>query len=74
MGFGKPTADDPNNRRPFSAFGHGGVTGTDVWADPENKLIYVYLTNRFSPTRDNDRYMDNGIQRMFQAALYDCLE
>ncbi len=73
MGFGKPTPDDPNNRRPFSAFGHGGVTGTDVWADPENEIIYVYLTNRFSPVRDNDRYMDLGIQRMFQAAIYDSL-
>ncbi len=37
---------------PYS-FGHTGYTGTSVWADPERKLVVIFLTNRVYPTRDN---------------------
>ena len=33
------------------SFGHSGFTGTFVWADPENQLVYIFLSNRVYPTR-----------------------
>ena len=31
---------------PASTFGHTGFTGTAVWADPENNIVYIFCTNR----------------------------
>lgn len=36
-----------------SIFGHTGFTGTCVWADPEKKLIYIFLSNRTYPNTGN---------------------
>ena len=55
---------------PASSFGHGGFTGTNVWVDPENKLIYVFLCNRVSPFPWNTRLMDLGIFPQLQKAIY----
>ena len=59
LGFDKPAEidDETGKRGPgpsskFSSdwcFGHTGFTGTCVWADPETKLIYVFLSNRTYP-------------------------
>lgn len=38
------------------AFGHSGFTGTYAWADPANGLIYVFLSNRVYPTRNNKAF------------------
>lgn len=38
------------------AFGHSGFTGTYAWADPTNGLVYVFLSNRVYPTRDNKAF------------------
>ena len=32
-----------------SAFGHGGFTGTVLWIDPQNELIFIFLSNRVHP-------------------------
>ena len=60
-GFDKPEKDNDTRTEPYPAksssagtFGHTGFTGTCVWADPESKLIFVFLSNRIYPT-------DNGI-------------
>ncbi|WP_181233998.1 serine hydrolase domain-containing protein [Enhygromyxa salina] len=37
------------------AIGHLGFTGTSVWIDPVTAGIYVLLSNRVHPTRDNPR-------------------
>lgn len=34
-------------------FGHTGFTGTSFWADPENNLVVIILTNRTFPHRSN---------------------
>ena len=41
LGWGRPGVAAPGSRR---AFGHGGVSGTDLWIDPEHDLVTVYLT------------------------------
>jgi CubicO group peptidase (beta-lactamase class C family) len=56
LGFDKPERDNTTRKEPYPAsfvsdgtFGHTGFTGTCTWADPKNKLIYVFLSNRVSP-------------------------
>lgn len=39
-----------------STFGHTGFTGSCAWADPENDLVFVFLTNRTYPSMNNYRY------------------
>jgi CubicO group peptidase (beta-lactamase class C family) len=41
LGWGKPGIASPASA---SAFGHGGVSGTRLWIDPDHDLVYVYLT------------------------------
>ena len=37
------------------SYGHSGYTGTFVWADPTDKLLFVFLSNRVYPDRDNHK-------------------
>jgi CubicO group peptidase (beta-lactamase class C family) len=37
------------------SFGHTGFTGTSVWADPDRKIVVIFLTNRVHPTRANNK-------------------
>ena len=60
LGFDKPEKDNATRKEPYpainvspSTFGHLGFTGTCTWADPENKIIIVLLTNRVHPTAKN---------------------
>lgn len=32
-----------------AAFGHGGFTGTVLWIDPQQKTVFVFLSNRLHP-------------------------
>jgi len=56
--FDKPLLDTSLNGTPSKlasrrSFGHMGFTGTFVWADPDNGLIFVFLCNRTYPDRGN---------------------
>jgi len=37
------------------SYGHSGYTGTFVWADPTNQLLFVFLSNRVFPDRENHK-------------------
>ncbi|MEO1010330.1 MAG: serine hydrolase [Bacteroidota bacterium] len=52
------------------SFGHAGFTGTFVWADPENELIYIFLSNRVYPTRENRNLYELNIRPAVQQAFY----
>jgi CubicO group peptidase (beta-lactamase class C family) len=41
VGWGKRRVASPGSA---SAFGHGGMSGTRLWIDPEHDLVFVYLT------------------------------
>lgn len=56
LGFDKPEKHTtrsvdvyPAKGASGSTFGHTGFTGTCVWADPENDLLFVFLSNRVNP-------------------------
>jgi beta-N-acetylhexosaminidase len=55
-GFDKPEKDNATRPEPYPTisaspftFGHTGFTGTCAWADPTNKLVMVFLSNRVHP-------------------------
>ena len=58
---------------PKSTFGHTGFTGTCVWADPENDLIYVFLSNRVYPNAENNRLLDEGIRTKIHDIIYEAM-
>ena len=80
LGFDKPLIDnqkyDRNNAYPCpgaspQSFGHSGFTGTFIWADPTNGLIYIFLSNRVYPTRTNNKISDLNVRTEILQVMYD---
>jgi len=74
LGFDKPQLDDSSPTCgcvPMSSFGHSGFTGTYVWADPENKIVYVFLSNRTFPTMENKMLSTYNIRTEIQRVIYE---
>lgn len=58
----------------MNSFGHTGFTGTSVWADKDNGVYVVLLTNRVYPTRDNReivRFRPKVTDAIAEAVLYE---
>lgn len=55
---------------PKSSFGHTGFTGTLVWADSENDLIYVFLSNRTYPHADNNNLLKDHVRTDIHDIIY----
>ena len=53
------------------SFGHSGYTGTFVWMDPENQLMYIFLSNRVFPTRNNSLISDLNVRTEILSAIYE---
>ena len=53
------------------SFGHSGFTGTFAWADPENGLIFVFLSNRVYPSADENKLAKLGIRGKIHRTLYE---
>ena len=80
LGFDKPNlqyAGENNNAAkdagPLS-FGHTGFTGTMTWMDPATGLLYIFLSNRVNPTRENTRLYQMNTRTKIQQVLYDALD
>ena len=59
---------------PASVYGYAGFTGTAVWADPDNELVYVFLSNRLCPDVWNTKLADMKISKKIQELIYQSLE
>lgn len=57
-----------------NSFGHTGFTGTAVWADPDNKLIYVFLANRVYPSSDNNGLFRDHVRAEIHNVIYRALD
>lgn len=81
LGFDKPLlgerdgtpGDYPCPGAPPSSFGHSGFTGTYVWADPENEISYVFLSNRVHTTRTNQLLYEMDIRTNILQSVYDSI-
>jgi beta-N-acetylhexosaminidase len=80
FGFDKPEKDNKIRKDPYPSslaspqtFGHTGFTGTCVWVDPRYDIVYVFLSNRVYPTRDNPRLSSLQVRGKIQDAIYRAL-
>ncbi|PHI21765.1 hypothetical protein CEQ90_00315 [Lewinellaceae bacterium SD302] len=53
-----------------ATFGHTGFSGTCVWADPDNDLVFVLLTNRIHPDPNNKRLAKLGTRARVHKQVY----
>ncbi|TAH12367.1 MAG: serine hydrolase [Sphingobacteriia bacterium] len=80
LGFDKPEKDNLTRKDPYpsksvssNSFGHTGFTGTCVWVDPDKELVYIFLSNRVTPTRNNNKLSQLNVRSNIQEAIYQAL-
>lgn len=75
LGFDKPVTDGDGGPTcsciSLASFGHTGFTGTIAWADPEQEIVYVFLSNRVYPDAQNKKLITLGIRTEIMQAIYD---
>lgn len=79
LGFDKPLVGNARLSpcgalAPPSVYGHTGFTGTCFWIDPDNNLIYVFLSNRVYPNRANNKLGSLDIRTRIQDAIYKAID
>ncbi|WP_299756814.1 glycoside hydrolase family 3 N-terminal domain-containing protein [uncultured Pontibacter sp.] len=73
LGWDKPAPDGngpTSSLASQSTFGHTGFTGTAAWSDPENKLIYIFLSNRVYPDASNNKLVKYNIRTRIHDVIY----
>jgi CubicO group peptidase (beta-lactamase class C family) len=81
LGFDKPEKDNSTRKEPYPAkwvsantFGHTGFTGTCVWADADNDLIYIFLSNRVHPLGgDNTKLLKQNVRPQIHDVFYESI-
>lgn len=80
LGFDKPfleyKGENSNTAKDASSesFGHTGFTGIMVWMDPKEELLYLFLSNRVLPTRENTTLYKLNTRTNIQQVLYDAIK
>jgi CubicO group peptidase (beta-lactamase class C family)/beta-glucosidase-like glycosyl hydrolase len=76
LGWDKPVQSEWNSPTSIYAsprtFGHTGFTGTCLWVDPEFNLVYVFVSNRVFPDR-NDKLIKTNIRSRIQDVIYEAI-
>ena len=74
FGFHTPKASGESSIVPAKAstriFGHQGFTGTVVWCDPKEELIFVFLSNRVCPDAEPNKLAKSGIRLKAHELVY----
>ncbi|WP_369750882.1 serine hydrolase [Pontibacter sp. BAB1700] len=78
LGFDRPAKPGAQNSNaapsaPVESFGHSGFTGTYTWVDPVNNLVYVFLSNRVNPTRENNKLSKLNTRTGVLQVVYDAM-
>ncbi|MFD2248358.1 glycoside hydrolase family 3 N-terminal domain-containing protein [Pontibacter ruber] len=79
LGFDRPSKPGSENGNaaksaPAESFGHSGFTGTYTWIDPVNDLVYVFLSNRVNPTRENSKLSKLNTRTNVLQVVYEAIE
>ncbi len=83
LGFDKPligndtlsiTKSYPAPQVSPESFGHAGFTGTFVWADPKEQLVFIFLSNRVYPSRTHRNIYNLNIRPALQQVFYTTLK
>jgi CubicO group peptidase (beta-lactamase class C family) len=79
LGFDKPSLNNsrlsdkeayPIKGASPESYGHSGYTGTFVWVDPKYNLVYIFLSNRVYPTRNNNKISEMNVRTEIQKVIY----
>jgi len=80
LGFDKPEKDNATRKDPYPSysaspltFGHTGFTGTCIWMDPENHLVFIFLSNRVNNNGDANRFLRMNVRPKIHEVIYDSL-
>jgi beta-glucosidase-like glycosyl hydrolase/CubicO group peptidase (beta-lactamase class C family) len=76
VGFDKPQLEEIGPTCgcvSMTSFGHSGFTGTYAWADPDEELVYVFLSNRTYPTQENQLLLSYNIRTEIQRLIYEAI-
>ena len=79
LGFDKPEPDKSKESptcesASLTSFGHTGFTGTYAWADPDNGLVYIFLSNRVHPEAENKKLSKLNVRTNIHQVFYDALK
>jgi CubicO group peptidase (beta-lactamase class C family) len=69
----KSTYGYPSKFASPQSYGHTGYTGTCVWVDPKENLIYILLSNRVNP-EVNNRLSTLNIRPRIQDVIYKAIQ
>ena len=75
-GFDKPQlsgAGPTCNCVSMLSFGHTGFTGTIAWVDPEEEIVYIFLSNRTWPDAENRKLIQMNTRSKIQEVIYNSL-
>jgi beta-N-acetylhexosaminidase len=75
-GFDKPQLSGPGPTCEcvsMLSFGHTGFTGTIAWADPEEQIVYIFLSNRTWPDAENRKLIKLNTRSEIQQVIYNSL-
>lgn len=71
LGFDLAPSSFASRKASRRTFGHTGFTGTCAWADPENDIVIVFLSNRVYPSQSNNNLNTLKIRQKICDAIYD---
>jgi len=75
LGFDKPTRKSIIGKgAPVESYGHTGFTGTCIWVDPVNDIVFVFLSNRVHPSAKNWRINTLKIRQKIHTVVYDAMK
>jgi len=78
LGFDKPLLSSPSAHCSKycseESFGHSGFTGTYLWIEPENKTIFIFLSNRVYPDAKSNKLAQMNIRTNIQDLIYESLQ
>ncbi|MGD9494565.1 MAG: glycoside hydrolase family 3 N-terminal domain-containing protein [Bacteroidales bacterium] len=77
LGFDKPSGIHNGNvcdEASPESYGHSGFTGTFVWADPRNGLVYIFLSNRTYPDAENKKIVEQNIRTRIHSLFYQTID
>lgn len=57
----------------YNSYGHTGFTGTMAWIDPDNGILYIFLSNRVHPNAENRLLMSKNIRARIQEVFYSAI-
>jgi CubicO group peptidase (beta-lactamase class C family) len=57
----------------MNSFGHSGWTGTYTWADPDENIVYVFLSNRSYPNSKENKLLKSNIRTDIQKLIYESI-